>query len=88
MKKVMLVGLSLLFLSGCLGTQGPRVVIVDNNLQPAQIVDKTPIDVRYIDPASNQEVIKKEDREGNYVLTPSTYKKLLTSAMDNTNPSK
>ena len=56
-KKLMLIALSCLFLAGCLGVDGPKVVIVDNNLQPAQIVDTTPIEVRYIDPATGKEVI-------------------------------
>lgn len=87
MKKFLMV-LPLVVLTGCLSIEGPKVIIVDNSLQPAQITDKTPIEVRYIDTATGKEVIRKEDRSGNYALTPSTYKKLLTSAMDNVSPQK
>jgi hypothetical protein len=82
MKKLIFVSICLLMLSGCFATS-PRVIIVDSSLAPGQLLDEREVKVRYIDPQTQQEVITTEKRAGNFLLTPSTYKKLIQAGLEN-----
>jgi hypothetical protein len=69
-------------LSGCFSTK-TKVVLVETDVVPGQVVDERPVLVRFIDPATKEEVTLSRPITGVYFLPMDKYKKLVEAALEN-----
>jgi hypothetical protein len=80
MRKICLL-LPLILLVGCFG-RTPKVIIVESDNVPYQIIDEKPIQVRCQDTSTKDTVEKSVSLGGYYVLSPSLYRKLVSTASE------
>lgn len=86
LSKLLIGAVLLATLPGCFGggSVQRKVIILESDDTVRRIVDETPVETEYQDPETGEVVSKKTNNAGRYSLSPTSYKKLLKAATENT----